>query len=138
MEICLKPDEPVTEDNNINYIPCSINFNGKAKVSSYFKETAGTDGEKLASFRGRPLHGSEVKIPEGYCGYVLKKQPEDCDSSTKCYSIEQSFKKFAYWNLDKKPTSNDAIVSALDWFDISDALHSKIEPGLKNGNGVES
>lgn len=50
MEISLNIDEPVTEDNNINHIPCSINFNGRSKVSSYFKEKTGTDGGNFLSY----------------------------------------------------------------------------------------
>lgn len=77
---------------------------------------------KHSSFRGRPLLGCEIKVPEGYSGYVLKKQPRDLRSKTDLFNVEQSFDKITYWNLDKIPSHNDAFASALDWFDISAAV----------------
>lgn len=37
---------PLIEENNLNYIPCSINFNGTAEVSTYFNKSENIDGGK--------------------------------------------------------------------------------------------
>lgn len=64
-----------------------------------------------ASFRGRPLQGTKVKIPESYKGFVLGKKPGE-------------FEEFTYWNWDQLPSKTDAVVKALQWINVSDAIHS--------------
>ncbi|KAK7593037.1 hypothetical protein V9T40_007789 [Parthenolecanium corni] len=124
----VKADEPFVEENNLHYMPCQIAYNGKAKTSAYFEEIIGSDGTKNASFRGRPLHGQEINIPKGYCGYVLKKPDVSFPSQPKAYQVQQSFKKFNFWNLDRIPSKNDNLLSAFDWLDVSEVLHSSSSP----------
>lgn len=74
-----------------------------------------------ASFRGRPLFGSEIHLPEGYTGYVLDK-PDGTIPEPQVFDVRQSFKSIKYWNLDRLPSKNDPIISALDWLDISKSV----------------
>lgn len=62
-----------------------------------------------------------MQLPEGYCGYVLRKG-RGGTSESRVHDIDQSFKKITYWNLDRIPSQNDAIVSALDWINVSKAV----------------
>lgn len=100
--------------NSIDIIQHTLNSN--------LNETTFAISVKHSSFRGRPLLGSEVGIPEGYCGYVLKKQHEDLTAKTKVFGVEQSFKKITNWNLDRIPSSDDGLISVMDWFDIAAAV----------------
>lgn len=71
-----------------------------------------------ASFRGRPLQGRKVKLPGNYKGFVIKK-----DSKLKERSSIGKFKEFTYWNWDEIPSNEDAVMKALQWIDISKAIH---------------
>lgn len=41
-------DASVVEDNNVQFIPCSIDYNGRAEVSSYFKDKTESNGSKIS------------------------------------------------------------------------------------------
>ena len=45
----------VPEDNNVQYMPCSIDYDGRAKVSAYFKEKSVSDGGKRAVYSSLAL-----------------------------------------------------------------------------------
>ena len=87
----------------VHLLPCKLqcscepsDFNGKkkcdhlARVQDYFDPVIrGAKGEELgtpgggytASFRGRPLQGTVLDIPEGYTGaHLQEKSPTDTDS----------------------------------------------------------
>lgn len=44
MATYINTTDPVEEENNVQFIPCGINFSGRAKVSAYFKEKPLTNG----------------------------------------------------------------------------------------------
>lgn len=46
----IKADEPFVEDNNLHYMPCQIAYNGKAKTSVYFEESAEAEEGKRLHF----------------------------------------------------------------------------------------
>lgn len=82
----------------------------------YFTETS-------ASFRGYPLKGKPLGLPEGYVGVVLhesvKPETEKCERK---FYVTYKFSKIHYWNWDKAPSDNDSIVQALQWMDIAEAV----------------
>lgn len=65
-----------------------------------------------ASFRGRPLQGRKLQVPSDYKGYLL------IEGRSK-----KEFNEFTYWNWDELPSNNDTVVKALNWINISKAIH---------------
>ncbi|XP_059162022.1 ribonuclease H2 subunit C-like [Physella acuta] len=122
-----------TSKGNCRYIPCRIHFDGKAKVSDFFQKTIcdeSSNGNKelAATFRGRPLNGVEVNLPSGFTGLVLKEHHKrTTEDEERKLIATHSFDKFTHWNLDKQPTSDDLIQRALQWVDISSALHKPVK-----------
>lgn len=80
-----------------------------------------------ASFRGHPLEGKIITVPKGYKGLTFyeHKKPEDPKKKREFVSTG-TFTNFTYWNFDKLPSKNDALIGALDWIDIADAVSRKI------------
>lgn len=91
---------------------------GRDPRSEYLRKSC--DGNKVddpilvASFRGRPLQGKRLDLPDGYEGSVVidSKKPA------------RKFNSFTYWNWDEIPSANDNIVKALQWIDIAEAIHA--------------
>ncbi|KAI1291835.1 Ribonuclease H2 subunit C [Halotydeus destructor] len=109
------------KESNCHLLPVTIKHNGPAKVSSYFTNIIQTkDTTSTASFRGKPLIGSSVDLPENYTGLVLKKT----DNSLAATS---SFNKFTYWKWDQIPNSSDAVKQSVQWLDIAAAIHTDPE-----------
>ena len=62
-------------ENTLHHLPCSLNYDGFCKVSSYFvpKLKKGENGEFMeASFRGRELSGFVHTLPTGVSGVILR------------------------------------------------------------------
>lgn len=80
-------------------------------------QASGASGEEqpilLASFRGRPLQGRKVKLPDGYTGYMVARNKTNS---------ERSFDEFTYWNWDELPSENDAICKAVRWVNVAKYL----------------
>lgn len=101
-----------------HYLPCKIKTSGDAPVSTYFNPLIEEVGEnKQCSFRGRPLIGKEIDIPADYVGVVLEN-----NTNTELCATKQ-FEKFIYWNWDKIPSNDDAIIKMMEWIDIAKAIH---------------
>ncbi|CAD0206984.1 unnamed protein product [Chrysodeixis includens] len=112
-------------EQKAHYVPCKIEEDGPANVDKYFEPyVLEEDGDLTASFRGYPLDGTKMTLPEGYRAVVITeaKRPLAEDAERK-FQVAGGFKDFTYWNWDKKPSKNDNLVKALDWIDISDAIH---------------
>lgn len=76
-----------------------------------------------SSFRGYPLNGTIVKVPEGYKGITFYEENKPEDPKIKRDLVSTGgFTNFTYWNYDKLPSKNDAIISALNWIDIAEAV----------------
>lgn len=75
------------------------------------------------SFRGYPLRGKKVEIPEGYVGLVLHEsiRPSREKDERKFY-IVNNFNNITFWNWDKVPSDNDSITQALQWIDIAQVV----------------
>lgn len=110
----------------LNSIPCKVNYNGVAKVSSYFNATKeihdDDDGKnQTASFRGKRLTGTEIKLPDGYSAYVVDigKTKNSADAEMKP-EIIGNIKSICYWNYDCSPSPKDTIPKAVAWLKIAE------------------
>jgi hypothetical protein len=65
-----------------------------------------------ASFRGRPLNGEQISLPDDYIGILT--------NSTKPIS---SFDQLTYFNLDCTTTKNDSIARSIEWLSLAKILH---------------
>ncbi|KAJ0184159.1 hypothetical protein K1T71_000582 [Dendrolimus kikuchii] len=122
-----KTDNKEIFQQKAHYMPCKIESDGPIDVKKYFdpyvvknKET----DELSGTFRGHPLDGKEMNLPEGYTAIVVTeaKKPlaEDADRR---FQVAGGFKDLTYWNWDKKPSRNDSLIKAMDWIDIAEAIH---------------
>ncbi|XP_061756181.1 ribonuclease H2 subunit C isoform X3 [Nerophis ophidion] len=139
----------------MHMIPCEIEHNGPAQVSQYF--TAAVKDrkhgrlhflmsffqnchliinycmffpllEKTVSFRGRGLKGQELTCPQGYTGLVLKEiNTTGSDQEDRTLKVTSVFDKLTYWNLETPPNSDDAVVMAMDWPDLAEAIHGAVD-----------
>jgi len=65
-----------------------------------------------ASFRGRPLNGKCLTLPEDYLGLLtIGNQPID------------SFDKVTYFNLDCSPSIKDSFARSIQWLSLAKILH---------------
>lgn len=123
-----KPEDKI--DAKIHLMPCSIKTNDEANVSKFFEPNINVVRDDIlsASFRGYPLLGKEISVPKNYCGVVLRETREKMsEEATRNLYATETFNKLTYWNWDKTPTDNDKFISALDWLDISHAIHEPVE-----------
>ncbi|XP_045782996.1 ribonuclease H2 subunit C isoform X2 [Maniola jurtina] len=107
-------------------MPCQIEADGPANVSEYFEPYVGDkdDGELSATFRGHPMDGVKMPLPEGYTAVIVTegKRPLAEDAERK-FQVTGGFKEIIYWNWDKKPSKNDNLTKAMVWMDIAEAIH---------------
>lgn len=89
-----------------------------------------------ASFRGRPLHGTCVTIPDHYTGEcityanihycmipgVVLNKSESVNTEEVSYNKTASFSSFYHWNLDKHVSQDDHINQCMQWTRISNAV----------------
>nr|CAG4642922.1 EOG090X0IC1 [Evadne anonyx] len=119
-------EESVCSD--VHLLPCKINTDGPANVSGFFTPyiEKKSDEEVLeASFRGYPLQGSKVPVPEGYTGLVLGETKKQL-TETQPHNLlaNKKFDSFTYWNWDYNPSIGDPTQLALDWLNISEVVRS--------------
>nr|CAG4652311.1 EOG090X0IC1 [Triops cancriformis] len=135
------------DDNHVQLLPCRIEQRGPANISTYFtpyvrKTETGAETKTeshesvqtaskevmVCSFRGYPLEGHVLKVPETYTGLVIEKKCEDTsekDTGPSEASVQATFSAVTYWNWDTIPSRNDALQQALDWIPLAEALHSQ-------------
>ncbi|XP_011304801.1 ribonuclease H2 subunit C [Fopius arisanus] len=122
-----KEHTEVEQETVLHSIPCKIYGDTPANVSAFFTPYIRKSDEKHfdASFRGHPLQGRILTVPEGYKGLIFYEQKKPANpADDRKFVSTGGFSKFTYWNFDKLPSKNDAIVSALDWIDIAEAVHA--------------
>ncbi|KAL1458753.1 hypothetical protein WDU94_008871 [Cyamophila willieti] len=121
-----------SESSKMHLLPFHIDHEGPANVSKYFtsymKSSPSDENGLEASFRGLPLKGKVIPVPEGYKGLVFTEtNPNQIEDNQRNFFLKNKFTDITYWNYDKLPSSNDAFVSALDWIHISDVIHSEVD-----------
>ncbi|XP_077526023.1 ribonuclease H2 subunit C-like [Haemaphysalis longicornis] len=111
---------------DVHFFPCDIEHRGAAKMTTYFSphvETVEGQPEVLKSqFRGRPLKGRELALPDGYAGIVARTSPTD--SVTKSLYVSGKFDKITAWNWGLPP-SEEKCRKINDWITVSRALHGQ-------------
>ncbi|KRT84246.1 hypothetical protein AMK59_1010 [Oryctes borbonicus] len=122
----------INYQTKVQSIPCKIHADCDAKISEYFetyvKPKEDSQSDLAASFRGYPLEGKEIQIPEGYKGAILQESIRpDNDTDDRKFYIVDVFNSFTYWNWNKTPGASDKMAKALDWIDIAEALHAPVE-----------
>ncbi|XP_077588823.1 ribonuclease H2 subunit C isoform X2 [Stigmatopora nigra] len=112
------PKEP------LHLIPCEIEHNGPAHISQFFNAAIkDRKHEKTVSLRGRGLKGQEVNCPQGYTGMVLREiNKPSSDQEDRTLTMSSLFDKVTYWNLETPPNSDDAVVMAMDWPELAEAV----------------
>ena len=87
--------EGVPDPSTIHQLPCSIDYDGPAAVSTYFRVE---DKPLRAHFRGRQLDGQRVALPADVQGAILKQgraAPED--EIDRLLKVDCQFKEIIYW-----------------------------------------
>jgi len=131
---------PFAEESTVCHLmPCRVHSTGEANVGKYFTpyiQTLGENKEEFkGSFRGKPLNGKTVSVPQGYTGIVLKEPHQtSTEEQERKLKVTNKFDKFTYWNWDNPPSSNDKLTQALTWISVSQAIHAPIS----STNGSQS
>lgn len=73
--VVFKGDASKKPAGEIHLMPCRIDYTGPANVSNYFRPERSENGNLAATFRGRLLNGTDVKLPEGYRLHVTREKP---------------------------------------------------------------
>ncbi|CAH2064948.1 unnamed protein product, partial [Iphiclides podalirius] len=112
-------------EQKAHYVPCKIEADGAANVGKYFEQyVVENDGELTGTFRGHPLNGVKMMLPEGYRALLVTEAKKPLsDDADRRFQVAGGFKEFVNWNWDKKPTKNDTIVKGFQWIDIAEAIH---------------
>lgn len=115
-----------TSEDRFHSINCEIEHTGDAKVSSYFEPAItrkDTDEERCdVSFRGRPMNGRIVKLPDNYLIANLKSSKRNEDE----FQVNETSKAFTYWNFDQQPDLDDSTYQVVNWLNISEQLNCKV------------
>lgn len=79
------------------------------------------------ALRGRPLIGSDMKVPSHYQGIVFEETQRPLnENSARSFKVHDVFSEFTYWNYDKPPTENDALKQALTWHNFADLVRMRL------------
>jgi hypothetical protein len=112
--------------SNIHLMPCKISYDGKSDIQSFFTNSIIESDENnvLANaFRGRPLNGLHLDLPESTIGIVLN---DETDAKNKRQiSVETAFTKIYTWQLDNPKISpaTDPFAKAMnEWFSVADVV----------------
>ncbi|XP_052769278.1 ribonuclease H2 subunit C-like [Mya arenaria] len=132
------PPSGSLNESDLHFIPVKIEYDGQAKVKSYFTTSIReTDEQNLsASLRGRPLNGSKFDVPSGYSGLLMTETHKPLiEGDDREITASRSFKGFRYWNLDQVPGQGDPLLQALTWIDIAKALHGPVDEDISDSQG---
>ncbi|CAG2168735.1 unnamed protein product [Oppiella nova] len=82
-------------------IPCKVIEDCEAEVDKYFAPTIRQSDKKevlLSSFRGRPLVGRSIDLPDNCRAFVVK------DNTSSDFVANECFQRITHWNFDKNPS----------------------------------
>eukprot|EP00884_Botryococcus_braunii_P009451 jgi/Botrbrau1/18507/Bobra.0072s0085.1 len=116
----------------LHLLPCSIQYEGEAKVSGYFQPVStgrSVDGLAIlnARFRGRILQGAAISLPENFVGYITKPSSISEPISHQ-QEVEETFRDFAYWNHERPPAKGDPLRKCFEWLELATEVHSAVTP----------
>jgi len=104
-------------------LPCTIHFSGKANVAQRFDPYVQKDegGENSAYFRGYPLKGTEIEVPDGYKGIVFTSNSDG--NHGRILKSKSTFEKLTYYNWSSSPSTVDPQQSVHEWLSVAQAIH---------------
>jgi len=130
--------EPLTKLKSLHYIPAKIEWNQEANVDTRFTNLINTteDGALQVELRGRPLYGDKIELPSNFHGFVASKGGPSIGTGKDkgIRRLTAEFSDYTYWNWDRKPSKMDTHVKLQDWLELSQILHTPIEPEEKMEN----
>lgn len=125
-----KPEEATTDV--VHLVPFStVSADGQrlsAPIDVYFRPyRVPADGDRgplwRATFRGKPMTGLKVPMPDGYTGLLCHSEDGGGDFVADA-DRGQVVKDVMYWNWDRVPTDDDPLLAALCWTRVSEAMMS--------------
>ncbi|KAH8678892.1 ribonuclease H2 non-catalytic subunit-domain-containing protein [Tricladium varicosporioides] len=125
-----------------NVLPCRVHHNGPVNASKrYWEPRSTSDGKTIAYFRGRKLHGKQLKVPKGYRGIVLastdKILPKESHSSStehedaenevdiKLLEEQAEFDEIMVWGHEMVPdkTTDPYVRGMEEWLTFAEQIH---------------
>ena len=123
-------------DCAVHHLPCCIELDGHAPVSSYFirtpvDENATSDIEE-ACFRGRRLLGSRAALPENAIGLILRPRAavdegNGEDDKDARWDVDGTFDGIQYWNHDAVPSQSNPVPAAVAWIKLARSIHAHVQ-----------
>jgi hypothetical protein len=111
---------PTSVNHTIHCLPCQIEYDGAAPVSTYFLVSPQEKDTYVSRLRGRRLVGKEVKLPETVVGLhgIFGGKKSNTEGTIE---IQESFRSFISWEHDITPDLNN-IQECLDWMEIASVV----------------
>nr|CAG4646702.1 EOG090X0IC1 [Macrothrix elegans] len=111
---------------SLHYMPCKIKHNGPADVDGFFKPYVEKDSNEVmkGSFRGYPLQGIKLELPNEYKGLILVEEEKSGSAAQGISSVvNQNFNSITYWNWDSIPSRTDQISDSFAWLQLANIIH---------------
>ncbi|PNW80104.1 hypothetical protein CHLRE_08g378100v5 [Chlamydomonas reinhardtii] len=124
----------VTSSAKLHNLPIKLAGNQPVDaLEGHFEPKQREDGSACmeAFLRGRVLRGSDVELPAGYRGLLLRPAPGAQDSSDACersWVAAATFDRFTAWNHDTAPSASDPVRRALEWCALAKQVHAAVTP----------
>lgn len=134
---CQTNDEH-SDEPKLHLINCGLEVDPEKnhKVPEYFESqlkfqnNINTDntGHFKTSFRGRPLNGKTITLPENYTfAKVTKEETESHLGNGECDLVASGFTdSVTYWNLDRIPSSSDPMPQVVDFINFAQDVHAHV------------
>lgn len=126
-----------TSLSSIHLLPCKINYDGLAPVSSFFQVTQDAKTKVLTShLRGREFRGVVIDLPREISGICATKRTSGAvegissssQESTGCNNhldIVGHFESINVWQHDSIPNEN-ILEDYFDWFEVAKAVSFEV------------
>ena len=113
--------------SEVHFLPCETTYDGATEVKSFFHITAGsTRGSLQSALRGHELQGEALKLStESFPvrGLCITKVPDTPGGAGAKLRVDSEFQEMTMWQHDAKPDVPH-MRDFINWFEISDAVHS--------------
>lgn len=109
--------------SKVEILPCRIQKDSKAQIDVYFKSELNENNELINSFRGRPLIGNCIKLPENYEAILINDENTFEEDDKKCFKKISNVNEIIQWNLRHYHNVND-FQKSLEWISLSEIVHS--------------
>ena len=105
----------VASSSRIHMLPCSIEYDGIAPVSSFFHVSKKKDNSLVSHFRGRELRGVAYELPDNVQGICVG------DHGNKKWIAEGTFSEINVWNHDTLPDLTN-FEQCISWFKLANTV----------------